>query len=220
MLRNIDPMNILSLEDSLDEFDIRYMEACRQVDCVARPQKLLLSLPLLGSQFSTFTGPSHELPPPIDIYADSVSPRMLLKRPALKPLVTIASIETYRGLQRCRSLPRKKGLVSKEDHRKRTPTRVGNPYYKPSLVLLAVSVELVPQTGLMLAVFDLQADDYVYKRRKLSDPSLGVHPFDHRFGASDTSLSSLDSVLSREPCQFEAFDNRALSDFTSSLFDE
>lgn len=219
-------MNILSLEDSLDEFDIRYMESCRQVDAVSRPQKLQLSLPLLGHQFSTFSGPSQALPPAIDIYADSVSPHALHKPPAHKPLVTIASIDTYLRLQRSRSLPRKRGLVSKEDHRKRTPTRVGNPYYKPSLVLLAASVDLEPQTRLLLAVFDLQADDFAYKRRKLSDPSLDeTNPFDHRFGASDTSLSSLDSLLSRDfggsdPCQFDGFDNRTLSDFTWTLFDQ
>lgn len=120
-----------TLEDSLEEFDLRYIESCNQViNATTSPlltqransvasetnQRLKLSSPLSNHQelyFTTSSSTTSTLNSPrnsvqFDIYNEQISPNTR-QSPydsfPIKPSVTIASVDTYSKFQRSFSVP-------------------------------------------------------------------------------------------------------------------
>lgn len=133
-----------TLEDSLEEFDIRYTESCNQI--INGPQSLFipqrtnsivsdseqrmkLSSPLSNHQelyFTTSSSPASALVSPrnsdhFDIYTEHILPSTrpsTMDRPPLKPSVTIASIDNYSKFEKALSLRKTSdGFISKPQRR-------------------------------------------------------------------------------------------------------
>lgn len=133
-----------TLEDSLEEFDIRYTESCNQIingsQSLFKPQgtnsivpdseqRMKLSSPLSNHQelyFTTSSSSASALVSPrnsdhFDIYTEHLLPSTrpsIMDRPPLKPSVTIASIDNYSKFEKALSLRKTSdGFISKPQRR-------------------------------------------------------------------------------------------------------
>lgn len=234
-------MNIFNVEDSLEEFDVQYLEAYNQVvnkrprcnsgviseragSCSSTSQKMTLSSPLLGKpdapKFATDEVESKTPKLIMPKFRPSKTVGKTSMRPPLKPCVTIESIDTIAKPRKPKhhSTPTSpkncrndidQGTVSS------TSCCVGNPFYKPYVSPEVKSMTAIPTVSTFninpdkdpqFSIFP-DAPEKCCKKRKVSsklDLEFSKDVFSER-SASDSSLSSFNSILSLSESQFDDF---------------